>query len=103
MSDETTEEVTETTEEVKDVYFVSLPMQVDGSSPQDAVESFMKQIVDFGLRAWTYNVQKQNDPQEEHDLERVLIVTGKGHILSEPVEEEEDGEAGDVPTPDDAE
>lgn len=73
-------------------YLVTLPMRLEAETPQDAIEQFIEQVNTFGLRAWSFSVQ--------HEGHLALVINGRGEVIEDGDEEGEDGEAGDVPTPD---
>lgn len=75
---------------MSDSYIVSLPMQVEADSPEDAVEEFMEQVLSFGLRGWNFNLFKLND--EGGVEEQITVMGASGEVVSH-------GDAEDEPAP----
>lgn len=86
----TTDQQVETTPVETREHTVRLLFRVQATDPRDAVEVFISQIVNHGLRDWTYFV-------EDRDAEAQFFVGGNGTVeaaefLSDEDENEEDGD-----------
>lgn len=71
-------------------YLVNLPMQIQGSTPQAAVDGFIDMLNRYGLVAWSYQVT---------DLEgQSRITVRQGQVIEEEEDEPAPAEVDPAPT-----
>lgn len=90
---------------MSDHYIVSLPMQVEADSPENAVEEFMEQVLSFGLRGWNFNLFKVDE--DGGVLQQITVKGASGEVVihgdteDEPVAPDvEPSDKGSTPTSD---
>lgn len=85
--------VTEGVKQEPGNFLVSLPMQVRANSPEEAVEAFLEQTLQYGMRPWDYNVIAFGN--EDDVLGERSVVSGHGERRSSDVTPQDEPTAGD--------